>query len=108
MSDASPLYVDPAIKRVRDRNSSAPVPPESVACVHCPKAIWMFVDRTTTAQKNAMPGMDTKPSWRCHCSVLNHLTYDDFAGLPSPECWVHECTVQINEMLVAAEPAEDA
>lgn len=81
-------------------------PSDKIACVECPEAIWMFVDKTDAAKTNSRQKMDPlteKPSWRCYCLVLRNWSYDDFAGQPGPECWVYRCGAKEAALLKEAD-----
>lgn len=99
-----PIYENSALHAARNDTSSPAyraLPPQDLACVDCPSAAWLFVDRTATAKKNAARNPD-KPAWRCYCPALHQWTYDDFSGKPDPECWVYACSLK-NLALLALE-----
>jgi hypothetical protein len=105
-----PDYTNSALEAARNAKDSPAhrvLPAEEVACVSCPSAVWVFVDRTATAKKNAMRQAD-KPAWRCYCPGLHQWTYDDFSGQPDPECWIYACSLKDQALLeLAAAAAQD-
>ena len=85
MKDACevPAYADPVLGQVRTWKAEGrkhpacdSLPRQDIVCTTCPKAMWMWVEKTDPAKKNAMPGFEVKVGWRCHCREMNRVTYD--------------------------------
>lgn len=92
-------YQDEVLEEVRGMKAKgethqavAALPPMKVACTRCPMAMWMWVEKTDPARKNAMPGFEDKAGWRCHCRIMNRVTYDEYASGAEPDAWVIGCS----------------
>lgn len=89
-------YQDPALKEAREHLKDKPpgqkLPPDEVACVDCPRGLWMWVQKTAAGRKHAMKGFEDEAGWRCECKERSmRATYDDFGGPVEPDCWVYGC-----------------
>ena len=108
-------YEDPVLREVRSwkeqgkkHQATESLPPSTVACSRCPKAMWMWVVKTDPAKKNAMPGFEDKAGWRCRCRETNQVTYDEYASGAEPDAWVVGCTARAEALEAYAEDAARA
>ena len=88
-------YEDPALKAARplkDTQAGQNLPPIEVACVDCPRALWMWMRKTSPSRKHAMKGFEDEAGWRCECKERSmRATYDSYGGAIEPDCWVYGC-----------------
>jgi len=97
-------FADPLLKQVREHLKGQPIgqqlPPEKIACVDCPNAAWMWVEKTDAGRKRAMSGFADKAGWRCECHAHSMKpTYDSFASTVEPECWVMACNDRVKAIM---------
>lgn len=76
----------------------AALPKSQVVCTGCPQAVWMWVEKTDPAKKNAMRGFKEKAGWRCHCKLLGRIVYDEYASTTDPDAWVYGCSGRVDAL----------
>ena len=110
MSEAELVFVyqpfeNPTLAEVRrwkakgDTHAAiAALPKSQVVCTGCPQAVWMWVEKTDPAKKNAMRGFKEKAGWRSHCKLMGRIVYDEYASTTDPDAWVYGCSGQVDAL----------